>query len=138
MGSDEKYIIDLCDRLLGVNALRQYRGFSFLKGDSGAPLPVDAYYPTLRLVIEYHERQHSEPVAIMDRRHTVSGCSRREQRRLYDERRCKLLPLNGITLIILDYTMFDPNSRKRLNRNPAADEARIRSKLGIVQSAQTS
>jgi len=39
-------------------------------------LPVDAYYPTLRLAVEYRERQHSEPVPFMDRRQTVSGCSR--------------------------------------------------------------
>jgi hypothetical protein len=131
MASDEKYIIDLCDRVLGVTALRQYRRFPFLKGDSGTPLPVDAYYPALNLVIEYHERQHSEPVAIMDQRQTVSGCSRGEQRRLYDERRQEKLPSHGITLIVLCHTMFDLNSRKRLARNLAADEARIRLELDV-------
>jgi len=49
--SDEHYVIDLCDELLGVPAERQYR-FDFLRGDTGVSLPVDAYYPDLNLVIE--------------------------------------------------------------------------------------
>ena len=74
---DESYVIDLCDLVLGQTALRQYR-FSFLRGDPGASgrqasLPVDAYYPQLNLVVEYHERQHTEPVKLFDKRETVSG-----------------------------------------------------------------
>jgi hypothetical protein len=87
----------------------------------------------LRLAVEYHERQHSEGVAIMDRRQTVSGCSRSVQRKLYDDRRRTLLPLNGISLLVLDYTMFKTDSRKRLKRDPVADEAVVRSKLKTVQ-----
>ena len=47
---DETYIVDLCDVLLGQRASRQHR-FQFLTGDSGVPLPVDAYYPSLRLIM---------------------------------------------------------------------------------------
>lgn len=36
-------------------------------------LPVDAYYETLNLVVEYRERQHTESVPIMDRRSTISS-----------------------------------------------------------------
>jgi len=53
--SDESYVIDLCDEVLKLKAHRQHR-FDFLKGDSGTRLPVDAYYPSLNLVIEFKER----------------------------------------------------------------------------------
>lgn len=129
---DEHYIIDLCDRVLGLQALRQHR-FPFLKGDPnqrGAcrPLPVDAFYPSLELVIEYRERQHSERVPFMDRRPTVSGCSRGEQRRRYDERRRTCLAANGITLVELEFSMFEHDSRKRLRRVPN-DTSVVRAKL---------
>jgi hypothetical protein len=45
----EAYVIDLCDRVLGLTAQRQAK-FDLLRGDAapgkeGAKLPVDAYYP---------------------------------------------------------------------------------------------
>ncbi len=97
---DEDYVIDLCDKVLRQTALRQHR-FGFLRGDAGsgglaASLPVDAYYPALKLVVEYHERQHSEAVALFDRRMTVSGVSRGEQRRRYDQLRREVLPKHGL------------------------------------------
>ena len=48
---DEEYVIDLCDEVLGEAARRQYR-FDFLRGDANTRLPVDAYYPSRKLVIE--------------------------------------------------------------------------------------
>jgi hypothetical protein len=134
MAKDEHYVIDLCDIVLRSPAIRQHK-FPFLVGDCGKNghcqrLPVDAYYEDLCLVIEYRERQHSEPVHIMDRRQTISGCSRGEQRKRYDQRRREVLPMNGITLIELDYAMFSHNnSSKRLIRDAADDEKIIRSKL---------
>lgn len=133
MVKDENYIIGLCDIVLRSRANRQH-SFPFLVGDRGKDgrsrcLPVDAYYPDFRLVIEYRERQHSEPVLIMDRRQTISGCSRGEQRKRYDQRRREVLPLNGITLVEFDYAMFSHDSRKRLLRDPAGDEGIIRSEL---------
>lgn len=113
--SDESYVIDLCDEVLGRTALRQHR-FPFLTGDSGVRLPVDAYYPDLNLVVEYHERQHTESVALFDRRITVSGVSRGEQRRIYDERRAEVLPRHGIRLVIISYTDFGISKRLRRNR----------------------
>lgn len=130
---DEYYVIDLCDGVLGATAIRQCR-FPFLIGDpsrNGAccRLPVDAFYAPLALAVEYRERQHSEPVAFMDRRKTVSGCTRGEQRRRYDERRRVVLPQHGIRLVELDYSMFAHDSRKRLRRDRVADIAVIRSRL---------
>jgi hypothetical protein len=105
--SDEAYVIDLCDEILGERARRQHR-FDWLLGDPGSSggrvrLPVDAYYPGHRLVVEYRERQHDEPVAHFDKpdRMTVSGVNRGEQRKLYDKRREEQVPAHGLRLIIV-------------------------------------
>lgn len=126
--SDETYIIDLCDEILNQNGSRQHR-FNFLRGDSGIKLPVDAYYSNLNLVIEYYERQHSEAVPHFDKRMTVSGMSRGEQRKLYDKRREIELPRNGIQLVIFDYSEFSHHSNKRLLRNRLEDAKVVTKKL---------
>jgi very-short-patch-repair endonuclease len=100
--SDEHYLINLCDEVLGLKAKRQHR-FDFLRGDPGrngrsVMLPVDAWYPDLNLVVEILERQHSESTPFFDRRLTVSGMSRGEQRRRYDARRESVLRKHGIQL----------------------------------------
>lgn len=125
---DEHYVLALCDAVLGRKSLRRHR-FPFLLGDSGRPLPVDAFYPDLKLVIEYRERQHSEPVALFDRRETVSGVPRGQQRAIYDQRRREVLPKNGIRVIELSYSDFAHGSNKRLKRNEQEDISVIRSKL---------
>ncbi len=128
MQSDESYIINLCDEVLQLKALRQYR-FDFLKGDAGTKLPVDAYYPTLQLVVEYRERQHTEEVKFFDRRQTVSGVGRGEQRKLYDQRRRELLPKNGIQLLEIGYDDFEHRNNKKLIKNREADLKVIIEKL---------
>jgi hypothetical protein len=131
--SDEAYIISLCDLVLGLPAERQAK-FDFLRGDaqpgkSGATLPVDAYYPSLNLVIEYRERQHTESIPIMDRRMTVSGVPRGEQRALYDQRHRDLLPVHGLTLVEVSFDQFACKPGKRLLRQREADLAVIRALL---------
>lgn len=121
--SDEYYIIDLCDEILGLTALRQYR-FDFLRGDRGTPLPVDAYYPDLKLVIEYNESQHTVSTPFFDNRLTVSGVSRGEQRRIYDMRRREVLPKHGIKLVTISYSDF--GATKRLAREKIDDMTVIR------------
>ena len=128
--SDESYIIDLCDEALGLVASRQHK-FVFLTGDAGTKLPVDAYYKELALVIEYRERQHTEEVKFFDRRNTVSGVSRGEQRRIYDQRRRDVLPAHDITLIELNYSDFEYTSSKKLLRRRKEDLEVIRHKLGV-------
>lgn len=131
--SDENYTIGLCDRVLRRTASRQHR-FSFLRGDSapgklGAPLPVDAYYEDLHLVIEYCERQHTQSVPFMDRRMTVSGMCRRCQRKLYDQRRRDTLPQNGIDLVELSFEQFAHKPNGRLLCDRGNDLAVIREAL---------
>lgn len=126
--SDESYVIDLCDEVLQQKASRQHR-FDFLRGDSGRTLPVDAYYPSLQLVVEFREKQHTEAVTFFDGRQTVSGVGRGEQRKLYDERRRKELPKHGIKLIEFDYGEFECSSAKKLLRNKESDLKIIKQKL---------
>lgn len=128
---DESYVIDLCDRVLKRRGRRQHT-FNFLCGDSGRRLPVDAFYPSLALVIEYRERQHTEAVKLFDERMTVSGISRGEQRRRYDERRRDVLPQHGLHLIELNCADFPCDRYKRLLRDSAADLKIIALKLRTV------
>jgi hypothetical protein len=126
--SDEAYIINLCDSILGQIAIRQHR-FDFLRGDAGTTLPVDAYYPTLNLVIEYRERQHTEEVKFFNKRITISGINRGEQRKLYDQRRREVLPEYNINLVEFDYAEFEHTRSKRLVRNKSTDIEIVKLKI---------
>jgi hypothetical protein len=132
MPADENWIIDICDRLLGEKSYRQHR-FHFLLGlpspgtGRRSTLPVDAYYPSHGLVIEYHERQHRGSVAFWNRI-TTCGLTRDEQRRHYDNVRREELPKHGIKLIVLDYRSFECDRCGRLRRTPAI-EVKLREHL---------
>ncbi len=131
---DEHYVLDLCDELLAETGLRQHR-FEWLRGDLGTSgrgqtLPVDSFYPRALLVVEYRERQHLEPIAFFDRRNTVSGVRRGEQRRIYDLRREELIPAHGLRLLTIRPDDLDSDRRGRLRqRDRAADRERIRALL---------
>lgn len=136
--SDEHYVLDLCDDVLGMQGLRQHR-FDFLLGDANAQgkqvkLPVDCYYPELNLVIEYKEQQHSQPNKHFDKPDlfTVSGVHRGEQRKIYDQRRREVLPQHGITLIEFDYTDFCCDKRNRIIRNKEQDVKIVKNKLNTI------
>lgn len=131
-GSDEAYVIDLCDRVLGEEALRQHR-FDWLLGDPGASgrrvrLPVDAYWPGRLLVVEYRELQHDVPVPHFDKpdRLTVSGVHRGEQRALYDARRDTAIPAHGLRLVVIRPADLAADRRGRLRRDQEADLPVIR------------
>lgn len=132
---DEHYVLDLCDKVLGLNSYRQHK-FDFLVGDPNAKgvatkLPVDSYYQKLNLVIEYREHQHTEEVKIFDKpnKMTVSGVHRGEQRKIYDERRRNNLPKNNITLLEISYSDFNYDGQKKLIRNPINDIEIVKLKL---------
>ncbi len=116
--SDEYYVIDLCDKVLESTASRQHK-FPFLKGDTGRLLPVDAYYKELNLVVEYHESQHTVSTPFFDNKKTVSGVSRGEQRKIYDQRRVEMLAKNNIKLVVIQYTDF--GETKKIKRNLEKD-----------------
>lgn len=113
--SDERYVLDLCDEFLGIQRWRQQR-FDWLRGDPsrsrprGTELPVDGYWPSLGLVVEYQEEQHSKAVEFFDRRQTVSGVGRAEQRRRNDERKRTEIPEHGLRLIVIEKSAFTVKS----------------------------
>jgi hypothetical protein len=131
-GSDEAYVVDLCNQVLGETAVTQHR-FDWLLGDAGSggrriKLPVDAYWAGHQLVVEYREVQHDQPVPHFDKpdRLTVSGVHRGEQRALYDARRESEIPAHGLRLVVIRPADLDADSRGRLRRNREADIAALR------------
>ena len=122
-GLQEAHVLDLCDEILGHQGLRQHC-FEFLRCDPGkngrpGPLRVDAWYPELRLVVEYHGAQHDRAVRHFDKpdRVTVSGVHRGEQRRIYDQRRRDVLPAHGIRLVEIRCHQLDhAGTSLRFNR----------------------
>lgn len=133
--SDEAYVVDLCDAILGESASRQHL-FDWLVGDPGRSggtrrLPVDAYYARHRLVIEYQERQHDEPISHFDKpgKLTVSGVHRGIQRRIYDERRAAEIPAHGLRLVIVKPTDLAADRRGRLQRHRDNDLPALRALL---------
>ncbi|WP_372754973.1 hypothetical protein [Labilibaculum sp.] len=136
LNSDETYVIGLCDQVLSLKANRQKR-FDFLLGDlhkngkKQTKLPVDAYYEELQLVVEYKEIQNFRPRANFNQEEeeeNTKAISREEQRRIYDERRAKVLPENDISLVVISYSDFDYDEQNKIIRNEDSD-------LKIVQKA---
>lgn len=123
--SDEHYVLDLCDEVFGVAGRRQAR-FDWLRGDPsarlprGMTLPVDGYWQSLGLVVEFQEEQHSQPSPFFNRRQTVSGVGRGEQRRRYDERKRTLIPQRGLRLVVIEKSEFMVKSR-RIDRDRSRD-----------------
>ena len=140
--SDEHYVLDLCDEVLGIRGHRQFT-FEWLRGDPsparplGTKLPVDGYLPSLGLVVEFQEEQHSQPSAFFDRRQTVSGVGRGEQRRRYDVRKRELVPRNSLRLVVLEKSAFVVRS-KRIARDRAADLDVVRGYLAASALGETS
>jgi len=126
--SDEYYIINFCDELLNEKASRQHT-FPFLLGDfhkdkiSRTKLPLDAYYKKLNLVIEYREKQQTEEVLQLDKPEvkTVSGVSRSEQRKIYDQRRRDVLLRKDFKLIEINYYAFEYDSQMNIIRDKEKD-----------------
>lgn len=132
-GSDESYVIDLCDEVLGETARRQHR-FEWLRGDPNtlsrcAYLLVDAFYEKRKLVVEYRELQHEQADPFFDRSQTVSGVGRREQRRIYDKRRELEIPKRGLRLLIITPAQLQATKRGRLCRDRAEDLKVLRKML---------
>ena len=109
----ERYCAKLVSDALGGIEYKENYGFEFLRGNptlkrpNGVKLPVDAYYPSRRFVLEFREGQHyGDRFAFRDDRITATGESRKEQRRKYDKKRENVLPANGIKLLVVyDYQL---------------------------------
>ncbi|MFZ4799127.1 MAG: hypothetical protein ACOYMA_16620 [Bacteroidia bacterium] len=135
---DEEYVINLCDKVLGLSSSRQHT-FDFLFGDknekgNSKKLPVDSYFKEVNLVVEYCERQHTEIVNFFDKpnKMTISGVHRGEQRKIYDERRRQVLQQNKIELIEISYLDFKHDKQKRILRNVEYDIKVVELKLNSI------
>jgi len=122
--SDEHYVLDLCDEVIGARGERQAT-FLWLVGDVSPTtgrarrLPVDGYWPALGLVVEIQEKQHTA---------AVSGVPRGEQRRLYDQRKAEILPQQGIRLVVIHESEFTTKT-DRIVRDHERDIAVVRARL---------
>jgi hypothetical protein len=135
-GSDEAYVLELCDEVLGEHGRRQHR-FDWLLGDAGVSgwrvrLPVDSYWAGHGLVVEYREVQHDQPIPHFDKPHrlTISGVHRGQQRALYDARRDEQIPAHGLRLVVIKPTDLACDGRGRLRRVRSRDVDAIRTRLG--------
>jgi len=133
--SDEHYVIDICDEILGMVGSRQHK-FDFLSGDPGktgsrARLPVDVYYEDLQLVIEFNEQQHTKANKHFDKPHkvTVSDVHRGEQRKIYDQRKRTVLPHHGIKVVTISYDLFKCLNNGKIVRNRIEDMKLLKMQL---------
>ncbi len=131
--SDEKYVLDLVSDVLAAPYSWQHT-FPDLVGDPGVrgdrrPLPVDAFFPSLNLIVEYREKQHFQQVAIMDRRMTISGVPRSVQRRKYDEARQKWAERSGIRVLEIRFDELVHDRSGRLLRHRDEDRAVVALKV---------
>ena len=90
---------------VGAAVLGRKKGFEVFLSDFGEIKPE--YKAVLdQHQLSYEEKQHTEAVPIFDRRDTVSGVPRGEQRRLYDERKAQAIPENGLRLVVIHKSEF--------------------------------
>ena len=130
--SDKYYVMNLCDEALKQKAKRQKR-FDFLVGDlhkdgkTRTQLPVDAFYHDLNLVIEFKEAPLAEPTEFFNKLNvkTVSGISRSKQREKYDRVKAAELPLNGIKLVEIPFSVFTCDELNRIVRDHEQDLKRV-------------
>lgn len=79
--------------------------------------------------LSFQEEQYSEPSPFFDRRQTVSGVGRGEQRRIYDERKRTIIPKQGLRLVLIDKSAFVVRS-KQIVRDRARDIEIVQRFLG--------
>lgn len=127
------YVLDLCDEVLGARGSREHT-FDWLLGDPNehgrrARLRVDSYWQDQRLIVEVHESQHQEPTPLFDRRATLSGIGRADQRRLYDARRAEQIPLHGLRLVVVRFADLSIGAKGHRRPDPTTDLATVRGLL---------
>jgi hypothetical protein len=131
--SDEYYLINLCDELLGQSASRQHK-FGFILGDmhkdekTRTALPVDAFYKEAKLVLEFIKIEDDSIELGKPGRTTISGVDRAEQRKIYALRKRKGLQNKDIPCIEISFTDFQCDADNKLAR-VKADDIKILRKL---------
>jgi hypothetical protein len=104
---------------------RQKR-FDWLIGDASLTtgkkrrLPLDGYWDSFRLAVEFQEKQHFEPVPFWDQKITASGMTRGEQRKVYAQRKTEQTAAHGVHLLRIRQDTF-PMSKGKIRRNVERD-----------------
>ncbi len=94
----ENKCIGIFEKILGEKAIRNKGVFDFLIGDKSTRLPVDAFFPVNKIVVEYMGEQHFKDIEMMNQRP-----GRKDQRKRYDNLRRALIPQHGFKLILVKY-----------------------------------
>jgi hypothetical protein len=97
-------------------------------------LPLDAYYMSLNLVIEVVNKTSTPPKKGKDKSQklTVSGVTRAEQRKVYQDRKSAYLAENNIKLFEINFALFETNDLNKLVRTKDNDEALLKELLKSV------
>lgn len=83
-------------------------------------MPLDGYWVSQQLVVEFKEKQHFEPVAFWDQKITAPGTTRGEQRKIYDERKVGQTAEHGIRPVHVRQDAF-PMAKGKIDRDPERD-----------------
>ncbi len=135
--SDEKYLVDIINSLLGKKGTEK-QTFDYLLGDlhqdgeTRTELPVDLYFWELKLAIEFvnHPKTREQLIPQKQKKMTVSGVTRAEQRVKYFDRKKKVLTKKGIDFVEIPLAGFTCNEELKLVRNAEDDERVLRGILG--------
>ena len=103
---EQKYCLQLVQETLGGEPFEEEKTFEFLRGDptpkrpAGTKLPVDGYFPGLKLAVEYREKQHrGQGPKLWDKRITATGVDRKTQRDKLAERKAKAAAERALRLL---------------------------------------
>lgn len=128
--SDEIYVLNLISEIIGEKYIGQYNDNTLLgdpaKSGQKRKLPVDAYFKRANIIIEYREKQHYEPVNIMDMRMTISGVNRGEQRKIYDLRKEEWAKNNKKLFLEIPYFILEHKNNGKLKRDKSYDLERLK------------
>lgn len=133
---DNDYLIELCDQILNKKSQKQFT-FNDLLGDfhkdgiSRTKLPLDAYYKEMNLVVEVVNKKSSTLQKDIDKSQklTVSGVTREEQRKIYQERKRTFLEEKEIKVFEINFALFETDEENRLIRSETNDLALLKELL---------
>lgn len=132
--SDEVYVMDLIDTLLNEKGSRKHT-FEYLLGDlhkngeTRTKLPIDVYYPNLKLALELVECSGENSESSKEEKLTVSGVTRAEQREIYYNRKKTALENKDIAFVDIPIESFEVDDASKLVRDADKDERVVRELL---------
>ena len=121
LNSDENYLLNLCDELLGKEASRKHTfdtlvGNLHKRGKGRTKLPLDAYYKDLKLVIEFFQTSN-KPVSDLDEKEQA----RIAQIKYYDELKKEAVLNKSFRYMKINFAQFECDEANKLVRNTEND-----------------